>query len=97
MSASRCGLCAGSCADDATICSTCERTYGPKVSRLLARAEVDPGFAQACLANLPGPLRARFAALLGKRFLRSGGDTRVGPGLRSARPRADPKWQRTAN
>lgn len=79
------------------ICGRCERTYGPRVARLLARAESDPSFAQACLANFPEALRERFAALLGKRCLAPGADTRLRPGLRAARPRVDPKWQRAAN
>jgi len=49
------------------------------------------------LANFPGPLRARFASLLGQRFLVPGADSELRPGLRPARPRTDPKWLRTAN
>ena len=75
----------------------CERTYGPRVARLLARAEQDPDFASACLANFPAPLRERFAALLSKRCFLPGADTHERPGLRAARPRDDAKWLRTAN
>jgi hypothetical protein len=63
----------------------------------LARAEGDQDFAVACLANLPPALRARFAALLGKRCFLPGADSRRGPGLRAARPRVDPKRLCTAN
>lgn len=97
MSTPACRLCGQTCADQAAICAACERTYGPKVARLLARAEQDPDFAQACLANFPGPLRARFASLLGQRCLVPGQSSPVRPGLRAARPRADPKWLRAAN
>jgi hypothetical protein len=67
------------------------------VARLLARAERDPDFALACLANLPAPLRERFAALLSQRCFLPGADTRARPGLRAAMPRLDTKWLRTAN
>jgi hypothetical protein len=67
------------------------------VARLLARAEHDPGFAAACLANFPPALRERFANLLTKRCLLPGADTRARPGLRSTRPRVDPEWLRRAN
>jgi hypothetical protein len=97
MSAHRCHLCGETAAGEATICSVCERTYGPRVARLLARAESDPDFALACLANFPDALRARFATLLGRRCWRPGADTRVGPGLRRAGARVDPKWLRAAN
>jgi hypothetical protein len=97
MTSPACSLCGQTCANQGSVCAGCEQTYGPKVARLLARAERDPGFAQACLANFPGPLRARFAALLGQRCLLPGADSRLRPGLRTARPRADPKWLRTAN
>jgi hypothetical protein len=91
-----CRLCGESSSAGATICSICERTYGPRVARLLARAERDPDFAAACLANFPSALRERFAALLGKRCFLPGADTRLRPGLRAARPR-DPKQLRAAN
>jgi hypothetical protein len=67
------------------------------VARLLARAEDDPDFATACLANFPPALRERFASLLAKRCLLPGADSRTKPGLRSARPRVDPDWLRRAN
>jgi hypothetical protein len=67
------------------------------VARLLARAEHDQGFAAACLANFPAPLRERFAAMLGQRCFLPGADTRARPGLRAAKPRLDPKRLRTAN
>jgi hypothetical protein len=63
----------------------------------LARAERDPDFAAACLANFPAPLRERFAALLGQRCFLPGADTRLRPGLRAARPRVDAKWLSRAN
>lgn len=92
-----CGLCGRIGPDDAAICEVCERTYGPRVARLLARAEHDQDFAAACLANFPAPLRERFAAMLGQRCFLPGADTRARPGLRAAKPRLDPKWLRTAN
>jgi hypothetical protein len=64
---------------------------------LLARAERDRDFLTTCLRNLPPEPRARFAALLGQRCLLPGADTRLGPGLRAARPRVDPKWLERAN
>jgi len=67
------------------------------VARLLARAESDPDFTAACLANFPAKLRERFAALLSKRCFLPGADTRSRPGLRAAKPRASAKWLRTAN
>jgi len=67
------------------------------VAQLLARAERDADFASACLANLMPPLRERFAELLAQRFLLPGTDTQLRPGLRSARPRVDPKWLAQAN
>jgi hypothetical protein len=98
-SAHPCRLCAAQAADEGSICAECERTYGPRVARLLARAEQDQDFAAACLANFPAPLRERFAALLAKRCLLPGADTRLRPGLRSARPRTpvDAKRLKTAN
>jgi hypothetical protein len=92
-----CRLCGQNGREDQAICVSCERTYGPRVALLLARAEQDPDFATACLANFPAPLRERFAALLGKRCFLPGADTRERPGLRAARPRGDAKWLSTAN
>jgi hypothetical protein len=97
QSAQRCRLCAPEVAGEAAICAACERTYGPRVARLLARAERDPDFAAACLRNLPPLLRERFASLLGQRCLLPGADTRLRPGLRAARPRPDPRWLTNAN
>lgn len=97
MSAHLCSLCGETVVRETTICAACERAYGPRVARLLARAERDPDFTLACLANFPEPLRERFAALLGRRCWRPGADTRLGPGLRQARARVDPKWLRAAN
>jgi len=97
MTSPTCRLCGQAESGKTTICAACERTYGPRVARLLARAEGDPDFAAACLANFPSALRERFAALLSKRCLLPGADTRQGPGLRPARPRANPKWLRAAN
>ena len=94
-----CRLCGSATPPEAGICSECERTYGPRVARLLARAERDRDFAAACLANFPAPLRERFASLLGQRCFLPGADTRLGPGLRAAKPRllVDAKWSKTAN
>jgi len=92
-----CSLCAGKNQRDGAICAGCERTYGPKVARLLARAERDPDFTAACLANFPAPLRERFAALLSKRCFLPGADTRSGPGLRAAKPRPSAEWLRSVN
>jgi len=92
-----CRLCGQAGHDDQVICAGCERTYGPRVARLLARAERDQDFAAACLANFPAPLRERFAALLSKRCFLPGADTRQRPGLRPARPRPDGTRLRTAN
>jgi hypothetical protein len=93
-----CRLCGQSSAENPTICSSCERTYGPRVALLLARAETDHDFATACLANFPAPLRERFAALLGKRCLLPGADSQRGPGLRSVKPRKlDARLLKTAN
>ena len=68
QSALHCRLCTPGAPGDSAICAECERTYGPRVARLLARAERDQDFAAACLRNLPPPLRERFASLLGQRF-----------------------------
>lgn len=94
-----CRLCGAGSPPEGSICSACEQTYGPRVARLLARAEQDQDFAAACLANFPPPLRERFAALLSKRCFLPGADTRRGPGLRAARPRpaADAQRRRSAN
>lgn len=92
-----CRLCGDESQAVDAICGGCERTYGPRVARLLARAERDPDFAAACLANFPAKLRERFAALLSKRCFLPGADTRLRPGLRAAKPRASAKWLRTAN
>jgi len=81
----------------ASVCAACERTYGPRVARLLARAEADPSFKAACLAHFPAPLRAQFAALLSRRCFRPGREGARGPGLRSTRPHVDPRWLRAAN
>jgi hypothetical protein len=96
-SAHLCRLCAAKCGAPSRICAVCERSYGPRVARLLARAEQDSGFAAACLANLEPALRERFACLLGQRCLLPGADTQQRPGLRGVRPRADPKWLASAN
>jgi hypothetical protein len=92
-----CCLCSDEIQPANAICAGCERTYGPRVARLLARAERDPDFAAACLANFPAPLRERFAALLGKRCFLPSASTRSGPGLRAAKPRPSAQWLRTAN
>jgi len=92
-----CSLCGDESRLDEAICAGCERTYGPRVARLLARAESDPDFTAACLANFPAPLRERFAALLSKRCFLPGADTRQGPGLRAARPRPSAEWLRSVN
>lgn len=92
-----CRLCGEACALSDAICAGCERTYGPRVARLLARAERDQDFAAACLANFPAALRERFAALLGQRCFLPGADTRLRPGLRAAKPRVDPERLRRAN
>jgi hypothetical protein len=94
-----CRLCGAGSPPEDGICAECERTYGPRVARLLARAERDQDFAAACLANFPAPLRERFASLLGQRCFLPGADTRRGPGLRAAKPRSsiDAKWLKTAN
>jgi hypothetical protein len=96
-SAHLCRLCGPPTTSETTICGACERAYGPRVARLLARAERDQDFAAACLRNLPPALAARFASLLGQRCLLPGSDSAQGPGLRAARPRADPKWLAGAN
>jgi hypothetical protein len=95
--APRCRLCGQASGEPSAICAGCEQNYGPKVARLLARAEHDHDFAAACLANFPPRLRERFAALLGQRCFLPGADSRARPGLRAAKPRLDPKWLRTAN
>jgi len=92
-----CQLCGNGRPPEDTICQGCEHTYGPRVARLLARAERDQDFAAACLANFPAPLRERFAALLSQRCFLPGADTSARPGLRAAKPRVDPKWLKTAN
>ncbi len=96
MAAHPCRLC-GTESSPALICGGCERTYGPRVARWLARAERDHDFAASCLACLTPPLRERFAALLAQRYLLPGSDTRRGPGLRAARPRPSAKWLANAN
>jgi len=90
-------LCGKAGTPDLPICAACEHAYGKRVARLLARAEQDPDFAFSCLAYLPEPLKERFAALLGQRCFMAGADTRLGPGLRRAKPRPDPKWLKAAN
>jgi hypothetical protein len=95
--AHRCRLCGKAEPACVTICAACELAYGKRVARLLARAERDHDFALTCLAHLPDPLRQRFAALLGQRCFLAGADTRMGPGLRRAKPRPDPKWLKAAN
>jgi len=92
-----CRLCRPHGAEEGAICADCERTYGPRVARLLARAEQDQDFANACLANFPPPLRERFATLLSKRCFLPGADTRLRPGLRPAKLRPDIKCLRAAN
>lgn len=92
-----CRLCGKSCLASDGICGGCEHTYGPRVARLLARAEHDHDFAAACLANFPAALRERFAALLAQRCFLPGADTRSRPGLRSAKPRVDAERLRRAN
>jgi hypothetical protein len=92
-----CSLCGSESQLAQAICAGCERTYGPKVARLLARAERDPNFTAACLANFPARLRERFAALLGKRCFLPGADSRSGPGLRAAKPRPSAEWLRNVN
>jgi len=79
------------------ICAGCENRYGPRVARLLARAERDQDFAAACLAYLPAGVRQRFAALLAQRWLMPGADTRFRPGLRAARPRITARQRALAN
>lgn len=92
-----CRLCGKSCPASDGICGGCEHTYGPRVARLLARAERDQDFAAACLANFPAALRERFAALLAQRCFLPGKGTRFRPGLRAAKPRVDAERLRRAN
>ena len=92
-----CRLCSQACLASDGICGGCEHTYGPRVARLLARAERDHDFAAACLANFPAALRERFATLLAQRCFMPGADTRLRPGLRAARPRVDAERLRRAN
>gem|GEM_PF-6158667 len=67
---------------DQGICAACCRLHGPRVARLLARCQADAKFASNCLARLPEPARARFAAALSAKCL----GQKPGPGLRYTRP-----------
>jgi len=74
------------------ICAVCSKTYGPRVARLLARCQVDAEFASTCLAQLPEPARARFAAALSAKCLAA----KSGPGLRYTRPLLETKKRASA-
>ncbi len=68
------------------ICKACSKIHGPRTARLLARCQADAEFASTCLAQLPEPARARFAAALSAKCLAS----QRGPGLRYTRSATDP-------
>jgi hypothetical protein len=74
------------------ICAACSKTHGPRVARLLARCQADAEFASTCLARLPEPARARFAAALSAKCLAGS----RGPGLRYTRPSIEPKKRASA-
>jgi len=76
-----CHCCSSLSLLDQGICATCSRIYGPRVARLLARCQADAKFASSCLARLPEPARARFAAALSAKCL----EHKPGPGLRYTR------------
>ncbi|HYQ40963.1 MAG TPA: hypothetical protein VER11_03320 [Polyangiaceae bacterium] len=87
-----CRCCSSLSALDQGICASCSRLYGPRVARLLARCQADAKFASNCLARLPEPARARFAAALSAKCL----GQKPGPGLRYTRPVASSSKRATA-
>jgi len=87
-----CRCCSSLASLNQGICAACSRHYGPRVARLLARCQADAEFASNCLARLPEPARARFAAALSAKCL----TPKSGPGLRYTRPALAPNKRASA-
>ena len=87
-----CRCCSSLSLLDQGICAACTRIHGPRVARLLARCQADAEFASNCLARLPEPARARFAAALSAKCL----SQPMRPGLRYTRPATAPAKRKTA-
>jgi len=89
-SVSTCRLCSGTRHLEDGICATCRATYGKRVAHLIARAEVDPQFANAALARLEPRARERLLAVVSQRYLapkptlRKAAPAAAGPGYRRA-------------
>jgi hypothetical protein len=83
-----CRLCSKIARLDGAFCGPCRRAHGPKTAAFLARAQVDPGFANATLARLEPATRQRLLAAMSRQYL-SGG-----PGLRKAVPRPEVSHRR---
>jgi len=78
-----CRLCSKIARLEGAICGPCRRTHGPKTAAFLARAQVDPAFANATLARLAPEARQRLLAAVSRQYLSPG------PGLRKAAPRPE--------
>jgi hypothetical protein len=78
-----CRLCSKIARLDGGFCSPCLRAHGPKTAAFLARAQVDPAFANATLGALQPEARQKLLAAVSRQYL-SGG-----PGLRKAQPRPE--------
>jgi hypothetical protein len=84
-----CRLCSKIAPLTAVICARCVESYGRKTALFLARAQVDPDFANATLARLEPAVRERFLRAISRRYLTEG------PGLRKAAPRPEVGHRRT--
>ena len=89
-SVATCRLCTGTAHLEEGICPACLEAYGKRAAVFIARAQVDPAFANATLGRLDPVARERLLAVVSQRY--------VGPkpGLHKAvpRPTALPSYRR---
>jgi hypothetical protein len=78
-----CRLCSKIAPLEAALCAACRRAHGPKTAAFLARAQVDPVFANVALARLAPEARQRMLAAVSRQYLSSG------TGLRKTVPRPE--------
>ncbi|HVJ14830.1 MAG TPA: hypothetical protein VM686_05295 [Polyangiaceae bacterium] len=83
-----CRLCSQIAQLEGAFCASCRRAHGPRTAAFLARAQVDPSFANATLARLAPDARQRMLAAMSRQYVGNG------PGLRKAIPRPEVSHRR---
>jgi hypothetical protein len=81
-SVATCRLCTGTSHLEEGICTRCREAYGKRAAVFIARAQVDPAFANATLGRLDPVARERLLAVVSQRYLGPK------PALHKAVPRA---------